>query len=106
MDARVVIAEDDEMQADLVRRYLEREDYDTFVVHDGRAAIDEVRRRPDLLDEDDRDLVALRRADSHRLGIALQLCTVRYVGLGRRLHYAGAGAVPGGAGSSPEPRAR
>lgn len=25
-------------------------------------------------------VIALRRADSHRLGIAVQLCTVRYVG--------------------------
>lgn len=42
--------------------------------------------RPELerfffLDDADRDLVALRRSDSHRLGVALQICTVRYMGL-------------------------
>nr|WP_206279961.1 DUF4158 domain-containing protein [Streptomyces luteoverticillatus] len=41
--------------------------------------------RPELerfffLDDDDRDLIALRRADAHRLGMAVQICTVRYVG--------------------------
>lgn len=46
----------------------------------------EMPTRPELerfffLDDDDRDLVALRRADHHRLGMALQICTVRYVGL-------------------------
>ncbi|MEZ0070863.1 DUF4158 domain-containing protein [Planotetraspora sp. GP83] len=49
------------------------------------GAFQGVPTRPELerfffLDDDDRDLIALRRADSHRLGIALQLCTVRYVG--------------------------
>jgi Domain of unknown function (DUF4158) len=48
------------------------------------GAFREVPTRPELerfffLDDDDRDLIALRRTDSHRLGIALQLCTVRYV---------------------------
>ncbi|MFD5199672.1 DUF4158 domain-containing protein [Streptomyces sp. NPDC058375] len=42
--------------------------------------------RPELehfffLDDVDRDLIALRRAEPHRLGFALQMCTVRYVGL-------------------------
>ncbi|WP_242910900.1 response regulator transcription factor [Actinomadura terrae] len=50
MSARILIAEDDRKQADLVRRYLEREGHRTTVVHDGRAAIDEARGRwPDLL---------------------------------------------------------
>ncbi|MFJ2032310.1 DUF4158 domain-containing protein [Streptosporangium sp. NPDC087985] len=45
----------------------------------------EVPTRPELerfffLDDDDRDLIALRRTEVHRLGIALQICTVRYVG--------------------------
>ncbi|MFA7764358.1 Tn3 family transposase [Streptomyces sp. NRRL S-448] len=53
---------------------------------DAYGTFKEVPTRPELerfffLDDDDRDLIALRRADSHRLGIALQLCTVRYVGL-------------------------
>ncbi|MFE3454965.1 Tn3 family transposase [Nonomuraea sp. NPDC059194] len=34
-----------------------------------------------FLDTDDRNLIALRRADSHRLGLALQITTVRYKGL-------------------------
>lgn len=29
-------------------------------------------------DDDDRDLIALRRTDAHRLGMAVQICTVRY----------------------------
>lgn len=50
MCAFVLVAEDDEKQAELVRRYLEREGHTVAVVHDGRAAIDEVwRRPPDLL---------------------------------------------------------
>ncbi|MBV2363683.1 response regulator transcription factor [Streptomonospora nanhaiensis] len=50
MCAHVLIAEDDVQQADLVRRYLEREDHTTAVVHDGGAALAEYRRsRPDLV---------------------------------------------------------
>lgn len=42
--------DDDPKQADLIRRYLEREGHAAGVVHDGRAALEEVRRRmPDLL---------------------------------------------------------
>jgi TnpA family transposase len=45
----------------------------------------EVPTRPELerfffLDDDDRDLIALRRTDAHRLGMAVQICTVRYIG--------------------------
>ena len=47
--ARLLVAEDDRKQAEVIRRYLEREGYSVIVVHDGRAAIDEARRRrPDL----------------------------------------------------------
>jgi DNA-binding response OmpR family regulator len=50
MPARILVAEDDLKQAELIRRYLDREGHLTVVVHDGRAAIDEARRRsPDLL---------------------------------------------------------
>ncbi|WP_460399660.1 response regulator transcription factor [Actinophytocola sediminis] len=50
MCAYVLVAEDDPKQAELVRRYLCREEHTVRVVGDGRAAIDEVRRdRPDLL---------------------------------------------------------
>lgn len=44
MSARVVVAEDDVKQAELVRRYLKRDGYDVTVVHDGPAAIEAVRR--------------------------------------------------------------
>jgi DNA-binding response OmpR family regulator len=48
--AHVVVAEDDPKQAELARRYLEREGHSVLIVHDGRDALDEVRRRPpDLL---------------------------------------------------------
>ena len=48
--AYVLVAEDDPKQAELVRRYLCREEHTVRVVADGRSAIDEVRRnRPDLL---------------------------------------------------------
>ncbi|GAA0951873.1 hypothetical protein GCM10009576_074080 [Streptomyces rhizosphaericus] len=45
----------------------------------------EVPTRPELerfffLDDDDCDLIALRRTDAHWLGMAVQICTVRYVG--------------------------
>lgn len=50
MCAYVLVAEDDPKQAELVRRYLAREDHTVRIVSDGRAAVDEVRRdRPDLL---------------------------------------------------------
>ncbi|MDO8189405.1 response regulator transcription factor [Conexibacter sp. JD483] len=50
MGLRVLLAEDDVKQAEIVRRYLVRDGYEAIVVHDGRAAIDEARRRgPDLL---------------------------------------------------------
>jgi DNA-binding response OmpR family regulator len=46
----VLVAEDDLKQAELVRRYLEREGYTTTVVHDGAAAISAARaNRPDLI---------------------------------------------------------
>ncbi|OPG09709.1 DNA-binding response regulator [Streptomyces sp. GKU 895] len=50
MCAYVVLADDDPKQADLIRRYLEREGHAVGVVHDGRAALEEIRRRmPDLV---------------------------------------------------------
>ncbi|MCR6490817.1 response regulator transcription factor [Amycolatopsis sp. OK19-0408] len=50
MCAHIVLAEDDAKQAELVRRYLEREQHTVVVVPDGVAALDLVRRHPpDLL---------------------------------------------------------
>lgn len=50
MNGRILVAEDDPKQADLIRRYLEREGYAVVVTHDGRAALEEARRRaPDLV---------------------------------------------------------
>jgi DNA-binding response OmpR family regulator len=50
MGAHILVAEDDRRQAEILRRYLESEGYDTAVVHDGQAALAHARRRrPDLL---------------------------------------------------------
>lgn len=50
VSAQVLVAEDDPKQAELIRRYLEHDGHRVVVVHDGRAAIDEARRRsPDLM---------------------------------------------------------
>jgi DNA-binding response OmpR family regulator len=76
MGARILVAEDDEKQAELIRRYLEREGHATVVVHDGRAAIDEARRRrPDLLvldvmmpSVDGLDVCRILRADGNGSG--------------------------------------
>ena len=47
---RILVAEDDELQASLLERYLTREGYDVTVVTNGSAALDEVRRTsPHLL---------------------------------------------------------
>ncbi|MFE1749253.1 response regulator transcription factor [Streptomyces anandii] len=50
MCAHVLVAEDDDMQAELIRRSLLAEGHTATVVHDGRAALDAVREhRPDLV---------------------------------------------------------
>ncbi|MEU5343121.1 MULTISPECIES: response regulator transcription factor [unclassified Streptomyces] len=50
MCAYILIAEDDVMQAELIRRLLVREGHTAVVVTDGRVALDEARdRRPDLV---------------------------------------------------------
>ncbi|MFI2349618.1 response regulator transcription factor [Streptomyces sp. NPDC019443] len=50
MCAHILVAEDDQMQAELIRRLLLQEGHTAVVVHDGRAAIDEAKsRRPDLV---------------------------------------------------------
>ena len=48
--ARILVAEDDTRQADLIRTYLERDGHHVLVVHDGRSALEETRRlAPDLM---------------------------------------------------------
>jgi two-component system, OmpR family, response regulator MtrA len=48
--AYLLVAEDDRGQAEVLRRYLVAEGHEVVVVHDGRTALAEVRRRaPDLL---------------------------------------------------------
>ncbi|MFF0156302.1 response regulator [Streptomyces sp. NPDC005263] len=50
MCAHVLVAEDDEMQAELIRRSLLAEGHTATVVHDGRAALEAAQRlRPDLV---------------------------------------------------------
>src|SRR4030081_2876313 len=50
MGARILVADDDAKQADLIRRYLEREGHAVAVARDGREALDEARRlQPDLV---------------------------------------------------------
>ncbi|MEV4639675.1 response regulator transcription factor [Actinoplanes sp. NPDC049548] len=50
MCAHVLVAEDDRRQAEVLRRYLEAEGHEATVVHDGRSALEHVRRDPpDLL---------------------------------------------------------
>jgi DNA-binding response OmpR family regulator len=50
MGARVLVAEDDLKQANLIKVYLEREGHSVLVVHDGRSALQAAReRKPDLL---------------------------------------------------------
>jgi len=49
MQGRILVADDDPRQAELIRLYLEREGFSVVVVHDGRAALEQARqRRPDL----------------------------------------------------------
>lgn len=82
MDAHVLIAEDDRKQAELLRRYFEREGCRITVAHDGRTAIDECRRlQPDVvvLDGmlprvDGLDVCRTVRAES---GVAILMLTAR-----------------------------
>lgn len=50
MNGRILVAEDDPKQAELIRLYLEREGHAVVITGDGRSALEEVRRRqPDLV---------------------------------------------------------
>lgn len=50
--------------------------YGRFVEEPTRPLLE----RSFFLDDVDRDLIALRWATAHRLGFAVQMCTVRYIG--------------------------
>ncbi|MFG3408412.1 response regulator transcription factor [Streptomyces sp. NPDC048142] len=79
MCADVIVAEDDEKQAELVRRYLEREGHAVRIVGDGLAALDAVRHQePDLLvldvmmpRADGLDVVRVLRAESRELPVLM-----------------------------------
>jgi two-component system, OmpR family, response regulator MtrA len=48
--AHILVAEDNQRQADVLGRYLQSEGHDLFVVHDGKEAVVQARRRrPDLI---------------------------------------------------------
>ncbi|MFE0423621.1 response regulator transcription factor [Streptomyces sp. NPDC058953] len=74
-----MIAEDDEKQAELVRRYLLREGHSVTLVDDGRAAVEAVRHRPpDLLvldvmmpRIDGLDVLRILRAESYELPVLM-----------------------------------
>jgi DNA-binding response OmpR family regulator len=82
MGARILVADDDRKQAELIRLYLEREGHDVLTVGNGRAALDQCRaRRPDLvvLDVmmplvDGLDVCRILRAESN---VAILLVTAR-----------------------------
>ena len=64
VSAHVLVAEDNELQAEVVRRYLEQAGHSVLTVRDGRAAINEVRHRmPDLVVLD----VTMPEIDGHEV---------------------------------------
>lgn len=80
-----MVAEDDPKQADVVRRYLERDGHSVVIAPDGRAALDEVRRRePDLLvldlmmpRVDGLDVCRIVRADESTARLPIIMLTAR-----------------------------
>jgi DNA-binding response OmpR family regulator len=79
LSPRILVAEDDEMQARLIRVYLEREGNAVQVIHDGRAALERARSvRPDLIVLDvmmplvsGLDVCRILRAESSRTPILM-----------------------------------
>jgi two-component system, OmpR family, response regulator MtrA len=64
MSAHILVAEDNEMQAEVIRRYLKQAGHSVTLVRDGRSAIDETRRQnPDLVVLD----VMMPGADGHEV---------------------------------------
>lgn len=85
MCAHVLVAEDDTEQAELIRRYLEYDGHTVSVTHDGRSALDQVRRRsPDLVildvmmpEVDGLDVCRVIRADAVLAHLPVLLLTAR-----------------------------
>ncbi|MEO9322787.1 response regulator transcription factor [Nocardioides sp. C4-1] len=83
--ARVLVAEDDAKQAELVRRYAVAEGHEVTVVGGGREAVDAVRRRvPDLLvldvmmpGMDGLDVCRILRADPATQDVPILMLTAR-----------------------------
>ncbi|WP_331254490.1 response regulator transcription factor, partial [Streptomyces halstedii] len=79
MCANVIVAEDDAKQAELVRRYLEREGHAVTVVADGLAALEQARQgEPDLLvldvmmpRADGLDVVRVLRSEGRELAVLM-----------------------------------
>ncbi|MEV7302036.1 MULTISPECIES: response regulator transcription factor [Streptomyces] len=79
MCAHVIVAEDDPKQAELVRRYLEREGHAVTVVGDGLAALEQVRQgTPDLLvldvmmpRADGLDVIRVLRSEARELAVLM-----------------------------------
>ncbi|MFH8755773.1 response regulator transcription factor [Streptomyces atroolivaceus] len=79
MCANVIVAEDDAKQAELVRRYLEREGHAVTVVSDGLAALEQARQgAPDLLvldvmmpRADGLDVVRILRAEERDVAVLM-----------------------------------
>jgi two-component system response regulator MtrA len=77
--AHVLVAEDDQRQAEVLRRYLVAEGHTASVVHDGLSALDQVRRQPPdvlILDVlmpglDGREVCRILRRDSDVLMLML-----------------------------------
>lgn len=83
--ARILVAEDDPKQSELVRRYVVAEGHEVSVVGDGRDAVDSVRRSaPDLvvLDVmmpglDGLDVCRILRADEATAAVPILMLTAR-----------------------------
>jgi DNA-binding response OmpR family regulator len=82
---RILVAEDDAKQANLIRMYLERDGHQVHVVGDGRAVLDRCQQRPpDLLvldvmmpRLDGLDVCRILRADPNPITVPILLITAR-----------------------------
>ncbi|MEV1069355.1 response regulator transcription factor [Streptomyces sp. NPDC050263] len=85
MCANVLVAEDDVKQAEIIGHYLVREGHTARLVHDGRTALEEIRRRPPdvlVLDVmmpgvDGLDICRVLRAEPAHRGLPVLMLTAR-----------------------------